>query len=156
MVPFTPPVDTSVVDQPDLSGVTDLTHGPGIALLEIQPSLRDRAVTWWLPRRVAVMVLLAPTILLTLLSSAAAGQPTVLLAVVSVGAALALTSFVPAPGQSLRDVRRGPCATVGGIVPLACAASVLARPTSGSAFIAVFFLGFALLQRFSATSACGT
>lgn len=139
---------------PDLGSVSELTRGTGLDLLQVQPTLRDRAAAWWLPRRVAAMLVLTPLFLWTLLSSPAAGQSTLLLAVVSIGAALSLTSFVPARGQSLGDVLRSPCATVGGIVPLACAASMLARPTSGSAVIALFFIGLALVQRFSSASAC--
>lgn len=142
--------------EPDLSSVTELTGGAGGDLLQIQPSLRDRTLAWWLPRRIAAMVVLTPLILLALLPSAAASQSTFLLAVVSAGAALSLTSFVPAPGQGVGEVLRSPCATVGGVVPLACAASVLARPTSGSAVIALFFIALALVQRFSSASACSS
>lgn len=138
--------------QPDLTRIGDLTTGPD--LVAVAPSRAERVRAWLVPRRVVALLVLAPLVWWMLADSPARDQPVVVLLLVSAVSALSLASFVPAPGQTMGEVLRSPCSTMGGILPLACAVASLARP-GGSALVAVGFLAIAMYQRFSGNDSCG-
>jgi hypothetical protein len=137
---------------PDLDEIARLTSGPD--LVAVRPRVADRVRTWWVPRRVLAFVAFVPLALWLLLDSRAAVQPMPLLLAVSVGAALAWTSYVPLRGETFASIWRSPCAGIGGILPIMCAMSVLTRPGQGVWAIALGFIGFGLFQRFG-SGTCG-
>lgn len=132
--------------------VRALTERP---LLEPPPRTPLQTLTaWWTPRRTVVMAALWPTLLLPLWLRAADAQPPGLVLLISFGAALSLTSCTPARGQTLGQVLGSPCASVGGLVPVLCAVSLIAQP-GGNPWLALFLIGFGLSQRFASPGACG-
>lgn len=137
-----------------MSRISELTSGPDLVTLS-PPARRLRSPM--AGRRVLALSVLAPLVLWGLLDSeASAGRPLWALALLSAGAGLALASYVPLRGESPADVLRSPCAAIGGVVPLACAAATLGSGGSGSLVIAGGFVAFALYQRFGNGGACRT
>lgn len=136
---------------PDLLEVTRLVSGPD--LVSVRPSRADRVAAWWAPRRVLAFVVLGAAVGAWLFDRAAA-HPAWFLAATAAVIALSLTSYVPLRGQSMDSVLGSSCSTVGGILPMACAASLLVRGPEGAPFLAAALMIFGLYQRFGNT-ACG-
>lgn len=126
--------------------ITELTSGPDLVQLDV-----GRPGIAWGPRRTVAFAVLAPLVLWSLLDSS---HPLWALVPLAIGAGLALASYVPLRGESMATTLGSTCSAVGGIVPLACAASSLASPGTGSLVLGSGFVAFALYQRFGSGGAC--
>ena len=124
--------------------VVELTTGPSLIGLDDGPSGTRARIP---PRRRLALAILAPLIFWGLLRSQAVEHPAWALALLSLVAGLSLATYVPLRGESLTDVLGSPCATIGGVVPLLCAASALSGAGNGSLLLASGFVTFALYQR---------
>lgn len=136
----------------EFDAITRLTSGP--SLINPRPSVTRRFAGWWTPGRVLAALLLGPFTLWGLLTSESASQPLAVLVAVSAGAAVSLASYVPPRGVTWRSLLGSPCSSVGGVLPLACALSVLVRGPEAAPLLALGFTAFALYQRFGANPAC--
>jgi len=126
---------------------------PAVELPPTMRSVGEAVREWWIPRRLAVMAILWP--LTAAITWAVAGdvRSAAVIGVISFGTALSLTTYTPAPGQTVRQVLGSPCASVGGVVPALFAVSVLTWPAA-NASIAVALLIYSLAQRFAGSEAC--
>jgi hypothetical protein len=103
----------------DADRIAALTRAPALQLVEVPVSLLDTVRSQWTPRRLVAAGLVAPVLVVVLWWSAAPTVPLALLVTVGLGAAVALASYLPAPGQSVRQAFGGTCGVAGMCLPLA-------------------------------------
>lgn len=133
---------------------TMVAAGPAVELSVRPPSLATSIRERWTPRRLVVMGVLWPLVTALIWMLAGDVRSIAVVVLFGFGIALSLTTYTPAPGQSLTQVLGSPCASVGGVLPGVCAVSLLTKP-SASVLIALALVLFGLYQRFSGSEACG-
>ena len=120
-----------------------------------------RSDTWPL-RRLVVVAALSPVLFALLVSAAGGWAPglapgwTALVALVALGGAATLASYLPRPGFGRRpDVGCTPCAAVAALSVLGAAGVLSTAPHDlSTAALALVITGFGLTQRLTSPSSC--
>lgn len=139
----------------DLERVRQLTSTPVPDLVEAQVSQVDLLRGLWKPRRLAIALVLWPALFLGLWWTAAPAASVLLLLVATAGAALALVTYLPAPGQTLGQAFGGACGVAGLCLPLFGANALSGGATGGEGVIALAVVAFGLVQRALTAGSCG-
>lgn len=116
----------------------------------------------WPLRRLVVVAVLSPVLFALLVSAAGGWGPglapgwTALVALVALGGAATLASYLPRPGYGRRlDVGCTPCAAVAALSVLGAAGVLSTAPHDlSTAALALVITGFGLTQRLTSPSSC--
>ncbi|RIK14454.1 MAG: hypothetical protein DCC50_11190 [Acidobacteria bacterium] len=139
----------------DLERVRALTSSSVTDLVQTPVTQLDLVRGLWTSRRLVQAAVLWPVLLLGLGWLAAPGAQLGLLAVATAGAALALVTYLPVPGQTLRQAFGGACGIAGLCLPIFGANALSGGATGGAAAIALGMVAFGLVQRALTASSCG-
>ena len=139
----------------DADRIAALTRAPVLQLVEVPVSLLDTVRSQWTPRRLLAAGLVAPVLVVALGWTAAPTVPLALLAAVGLGAAVALASYLPAPGQSVRQAFGGTCGVAGLCLPLAGVWSLVSGTGGSGMWTALGLVVVGLAQRTLTAGSCG-
>lgn len=146
---------TTSPDETALARVRALTT-PTVTPVRSPTTVGSMLATLWAGRRLPAAVVLALVLMGTLLLLAPPAASWWVLTLVSVGAGLALATYLPTAGQSLGQSFGGMCGIAGLCLPL-MGVSQLAQGAAGTAQgYAVALVVVGLAQRVLTAGSCGT
>jgi hypothetical protein len=148
---------------PDLDAVRALVAGSAAPDSPTASSVLARWRASWATRHTVAAVALAPLLYRGYQSAAdsaaALGQPgwVIVLALISMGAAITYASYLPAPGtRDHRGLAGTPCAAAAGMFPVAAAMALATAGLAAGGVVALGLVAMGLSQRIIGTVACPT
>lgn len=146
---------TTSPDDTALARVRELTT-PTVAAVRSPTTVGSMLAGLWAGRRLPAAVVLAAVLLAALLVLATPTASWWVLALVSVGAGLALATYLPAAGQSWGASFGGLCGIAGFCLPLMGVSQLVQGAAGTASGYAVALVVVGLAQRVLTAGSCGT
>lgn len=153
---MTTPTRPSPQDDAALARIRTLTQAPAVPVVESPTTTLDLLRNTWAGHRLPWAVGIAAVLFgwLTLVAAPTAAWGVVL--VVSVGAGLALSTYLPGPGQSFGAAFGGMCGIAGFCLPLFGVSQIAQGAVGTASGYAVAAVVVGLAQRVLTAGSCGT